>query len=182
MRANVRAPVVASTTIGRNHRCANIVRAGDQKRALRMHKPIFHLSFPVLSLADSIDFYCRILGGAVGREHADWADVILFGHQLTLQQQPTQVLAREQRGVRHFGFILDWQAWKSFADSVQARSPQSVLARELRAPGSCQEHVKLLIEDPSANLIEIKAYRELASISAAPVSYTHLTLPTNREV
>ena len=118
-------------------------------------------------LSESLDFYCRILGGVIGRQHAQWVDVILFGHQLTLQQRPDQVLARELRGVRHFGFILDWNDWQALADRVQASSAHSVLSRELRAPASTDEHVKLLLEDPSANLIEIKAYRELGSISSA---------------
>ncbi len=134
-----------------------------------MPRAIFHLSFPVHELGSALDFYCGVLGGVVGRQQPLWVDVILFGHQLTLQQQPEQVPARGRQGVRHFGFILDWSEWEVLADRLQVASPQSVLARELRAPGGPAEHVKLLLEDPSANLIEIKAYRELQSISSSLV-------------
>lgn len=132
-----------------------------------MPRAIFHLSFPVNELHETLDFYCDVLGGVIGRRQPHWVDVILFRHQLTLQLRPDQVLAREQRGVRHFGFILDWHEWEALADRVQISSPQSVLARELHAPGSFEEHAKLLLEDPSRNLIEIKAYRDLGSICPA---------------
>ena len=121
------------------------------------------------ALSEALDFYCGVLGGVVGRQQAQWGDVILFGQQLTLQQQPDQVLPRAQRGGRHFGFILDWNEWEALADRVQLTSPRSVLARERRAPDSLEEHVKLLLEDPSENLIQIKAYRELRSIGSALV-------------
>jgi hypothetical protein len=126
-------------------------------------RAIFHLSFPVTSLAASLDFYETCFGAQRGRDAQGWSDVILFGHQLTLHEQPAQVLAREARGVRHFGAIVGWPELEALRERVAARGvAASFVLRDAGLPG---EHAKLLLEDPDANLIEIKAYRSLASIS-----------------
>ena len=130
-------------------------------------RAIFHLSFPVSSLDDALDFYQRCLGASLGRHAGEWADVVLFGHQITLHQQPAQGLPRAARGVRHFGVILPWTAW----DALRARllDFDASLVRDVqhRAVGEAGEHVKLLLDDPDGNLIEIKAYRDLGSVSPA---------------
>ncbi|HEX7709214.1 MAG TPA: VOC family protein [Thermoanaerobaculia bacterium] len=123
-----------------------------------MARSIFHLSFPVTSLSASLEFYLSVLGATVGRRTDGWADVIVFGHQLTLHELPDQVLPREQQGVRHFGAILDWSEWEALPANLPV-SPQ------LREAGTDREHVKLLLEDPDGYVIEIKAYRNLDTIS-----------------
>lgn len=121
---------------------------------------IFHLSFPVRSLQESVEFYRQCLGATVGRSSAAWVDVILFGHQLTLHNQPSQVQPREQRGVRHFGAILSWGCWEGVRARVLAYKPSFEAGLQHRLPGEPGEHVKLLLEDPDGNLIEVKAYKE----------------------
>lgn len=118
---------------------------------------VFHLSFPVTSLKTPIAFYQDCLGASVGRSNAKWVDVILFGHQLTLHAQPTQVLPREARGVRHFGAILGWAHWEVVSARALAYGPADI---QHRFRGEAREHVKLLVEDPDGNVIEIKAYKE----------------------
>lgn len=130
------------------------------------HPPaIFHLSFPVHSLETSIAFYRDCLGASVGRTSAEWADIILFGHQLTLHNQPSQVLPRATRGVRHFGVILSWGQWEAVRSRVLAC--HSALEAEVRhlLPGEAGEHVKLHLEDPDGNLIELKAYKHIDPVS-----------------
>jgi uncharacterized protein len=127
-------------------------------------RPIFHLSFPVTSLAASIDFYRQCLGAHIGRSGPDWTDVIVFGHQLTLHDKPAQVHPREARGVRHFGVILDWAAWESVRARVLAYRPTLEKPIQHRLVGEPGEHVKLLIEDPDDNLIEVKAYKQIESV------------------
>jgi uncharacterized protein len=125
---------------------------------------IFHLSFPVRSLDTALHFYRSCLGATVGRHHGEWADIILFGHQLTLHERPSQVLAREDRGVRHFGAILQWNHWESVRTRVLAFDAGLAQCIHHHAPGEPEEHVKLLVEDPDGNLIEIKAYRDIHSV------------------
>lgn len=130
-------------------------------------RAIFHLAFPVRCLDTALDFYTRCLGASTGRRQAEWADVVLFGHQLTLHAQPGQVLARSARGVRHFGAVLSWDAWDALRMRLQAVAPG--LAADIRhfAVGEPGEHIKLLLEDPDANLVEIKAYRSTDTIAPA---------------
>ena len=63
--------------------------------------PIFHLSFPVRDLEEGLSYYTAKLGGVPGRRAEGWADVALFGAQLTLQHAPDDVLEPMPRS-RHF--------------------------------------------------------------------------------
>jgi uncharacterized protein len=130
-------------------------------------RAIFHLSFPVSSLEAALGFYQRCLGATVGRHTGEWADVVLFGHQLTLHNQPSQVLARSARGVRHFGAILGWEDWQAIRSRVISFNPALAENIQHRLAGEPAEHVKLLLEDPDGNVIELKAYRNLGSVSPA---------------
>jgi extradiol dioxygenase family protein len=132
-----------------------------------MSPPIFHLSFPVTSLDVSVDFYVRVFGASPGRRTDTWCDVVLFGHQLTLHEQPAQVLPREARGVRHFGAILGWDEVETLRERIATRAPSVETRVSLRDAGLPGEHVKLLLDDPDGNLVEIKAYRSLATVAAA---------------
>ena len=51
--------------------------------------PIFHLSFPVGDIDEAIAFYRESFGAVPGRREADWADIALFGAQVTLQRAPS---------------------------------------------------------------------------------------------
>jgi extradiol dioxygenase family protein len=128
---------------------------------------VFHLSFPVASLAASLAFYESCLGARRGRSTPAWVDVILFGHQLTLHEQPAQVLPREARGVRHFGAILAWHDFESLRGRIDALQLDPAPSFALRDAGQPTEHAKLLLEDPDGNLIEVKAYRHATPVDPA---------------
>ena len=132
-----------------------------------MQRAIFHLSFPVHALEPALAFYRDVLGAAPGRREAGWADLVWHGHQLTLHELPQEVPTPERRGVRHFGLILDWSEWEALRARLERQRPELATQVLQRATGSADEHVKLLLEDPSGNLIEIKAYRQLATIAPA---------------
>ncbi len=121
--------------------------------------PIFHLSFPVLDLAVSIAFYTEKLGGVVGRREAAWADIALFGAQVTLQQITADVLNPMPRS-RHFGATLSWEAWQELLENLQ----NFVEPPRIDFPGTDKEQAKVMIADPSGNFIEIKAYRNVAAV------------------
>ena len=121
-------------------------------------RPIFHLSIPVRDLDEAIDFYGRQLGAEIGRKTTDFADALVFGAQVTLQHDPGSVPSSMPR-TRHFGATIGWDEWAVFA----ARFAVSSLIVEpptISYEGEPIEQGKLMIFDPSGNLIEIKAYRE----------------------
>jgi uncharacterized protein len=115
--------------------------------------PIFHLSFPVHNLDDAIRFYLT-LGGLPGRRQSGWADVALFGAQLTLQEVPEDVLQPMPRS-RHFGATLPWHEWEQFVAGLGS----FVEEPRIDYSGTDREQGKAMIADPSGNLIELKAYR-----------------------
>jgi len=122
---------------------------------------IFHLAFPVADLAASKDFYCRVLGAGVGRENSEWLDVLLWGHQITLHRRPDEVLSKERRGKRHFGVVLPWSEWQALADRLRRDGVAFLEEPAVLLAGTPEEQAKLYLEDPSHNVIEIKAYRDL---------------------
>ncbi len=128
-----------------------------------MTQTIFHLSFPVRSLRAAKDFYCTFLGATVGRDHGVWLDLLLFGHQLTLHERPSEVLEPARRGVRHFGVILPWEEWQTLSDKLVERGCPLLLEPTITHAETENEQGKILLCDPSDNLIEIKAYRNVGA-------------------
>ena len=120
--------------------------------------PIFHLSFPVDDLDEAIAFYAD-LGGVPGRRDAAWADIALFGAQLTLQQVPGDVLRPTPRS-RHFGATLPWHEW----EELVGRLDVFIEAPRVDHSGTEREQGKAMVADPSGNLVEIKAYRHPAAV------------------
>ena len=116
--------------------------------------PIFHLSFPVRDLDEGLSYYTATLGGIPGRRAQDWADVALFGAQLTLQHAPGDVLEPMPRS-RHFGVTLGWREWETLVGRLEdfAEPPR------VDHQGTDREQAKAMVRDPSGNLIELKAYR-----------------------
>jgi len=121
---------------------------------------IFHLSIPVADLAASKRFYVDVLGARIGRETEAWVDVLVWGHQITLQRAPDEA-ASNGRGKRHFGVVLPWTMWQSEAKRLEAIGKVLLETPKLLQKDSEDEHAKLYLSDPSGNVIEIKAYRNV---------------------
>lgn len=123
---------------------------------------IFHLSIPVADLAVAKGFYVGVLGATVGRENDTWLDVLLWGHQITLQCQPSEVMPLEQQGKRHFGVVLPWDTWALEAERVRATGTPFLGEPKVLLGGTAEEQAKFHLADPSNNIIEVKAYRDVA--------------------
>lgn len=125
---------------------------------------IFHLAFPVADLEACKRFYVDILGADIGRENAEWLDILLWGHQITLHLRPDEVLPLERQGKRHFGVVLPWVEWQSLMQRIAAGSGSFYKKPEVFFEGAEQEQAKFYLKDPGNNIIEIKAYRNFANI------------------
>ncbi len=129
-----------------------------QESPMRTHmRAIFHLSIPVRDLQEAVDFYANELGADIGRRTETFADALVFGAQVTLQNDPSSVTAPMPR-TRHFGATLPWEEWE-FVASHFAGGPLVMEPPTVSYEGEPTEQGKLMIVDPSGNLIEIKAYR-----------------------
>jgi len=128
---------------------------------------VFHLSIPVADLAKARRFYIDVLGAELGRAHEDWLDVLLWGHQITLQLRPQEVLPPSRQGKRHFGVVLPWPQWEAAAQRVRERDAAFLTAPKVFLAGTPEEQGKFYLADPSHNVIEIKAYRDMATLGLA---------------
>ena len=124
--------------------------------------PIFHLSFPVRDLEEGLAYYTQALGGVPGRRESGWADVALFGAQLTLQHAPSDVPDPMPRS-RHFGATLPWSEWEVVVGALD----DFVEPPHIDHEGTQREQAKAMVQDPSGNLIELKAYRQPEAVLGA---------------
>ena len=126
-------------------------------------EPILHLSLPVRDLEESVDFYTHVLGCEVGRERDDFVDVWFFGMQVTLHDEPDQVLSAEQRGVHHFGVTVSAEELSGLVGRAQAHGAVFLSPLSTDYAGTDREQTKAKILDPSGNAIELKTYVDPAA-------------------
>jgi extradiol dioxygenase family protein len=130
-------------------------------------RPPFHLAFAVSNLAAAEEFYVELFGAEIGRRTAAWLDILLWGHQLTLHLQPSECVALDQQGKRHFGVILPWPEWETLSATVRASGRPFLSPPAVTRAGTPQEQAKFLLADPSNNVIEVKAYRDFDAVFGA---------------
>jgi len=85
----------------------------------------FHLAFPVKDIEATRTFYTEIIGCTVGRESKRWIDFNFFGHQISahlkpeaLENIPINPVDGESVPVRHFGLVLEWNAWHQLVERL----------------------------------------------------------------
>ena len=136
--------------------------------------PPFHLAFPVRDKASTRQFYGEVLGATIGREAELWIDFDFFGHQLSAHVRPEELVDShtnpvdgEAVPVRHFGAVLEWQAWHALVDRIEARSDVAWLIEPtIRFAGQVGEQATFFVRDPSGNALEFKSFRDPATLFA----------------
>ncbi|MDQ3030885.1 MAG: VOC family protein [Myxococcota bacterium] len=134
--------------------------------------PPFHLAFPVRDLESTRRFYADVLGCAIGREDARWIDFDFFGHQITAHVAEDESLAAsnavdgDEVPVRHFGVILEWDAWHTLADRLRAAGVPFVIEPRIRFAGEVGEQATFFLRDPSGNALELKSFKDPSRIFA----------------
>lgn len=133
----------------------------------------FHLALPVRDLEAARTFYVDLLGCSVGRESATWIDFNFFGHQVTTHLSPeepqpaaTNPVDGQQVPVRHFGVILDWDAWQALAERLTQADISFLIEPYIRFRGQVGEQATMFLLDPSQNGLEFKAFRDREQIFA----------------
>jgi extradiol dioxygenase family protein len=121
-------------------------------------EPILHLSLPVRDLESSREFYVDVLGCTPGQTGKGGMDVWFYGLQLTLQEQPSQLLSDEQQGVRHFGVTLDRAALDELLTRLQNLPVRWISPVATDTVGTFRGKTSAKIADPSGNVIELKTY------------------------
>ena len=62
--------------------------------------------------------------------------------------------------VRHFGVILDWQAWHEVAERLRRAGVDFLIEPYVRFRGQVGEQATLFVLDPSRNGLEFKAFKD----------------------
>lgn len=137
-----------------------------------MSRPRFHLAFPVDDIAAARAFYTGVLGCVVGRASSRWIDFDLGDHQVTAhlvdrdEPVPTNPVDGDSVPVRHFGLILEWDAWRALARRLEEQGIEFVIPPRIRFRGKVGEQATLFIRDPAGNALEFKAFRDESQVFA----------------
>lgn len=132
----------------------------------------FHLAFPVHDLDAARAFYGGVLGCPEGRSSNDWIDFDLFGHQIVahLGGAPGAVVHNEVDAhavpVPHFGVVLAWSAFETFAARLREAGVRFEIEPYLRFAGQPGEQMTMFFRDPSGNALEFKAFRDPGQLFA----------------
>ena len=134
---------------------------------------LFHLAFPVHDLEAARRFYGGLIGCPEGRSSANWIDFDFFGHQLVAHLAPdecgavaTSSVDGHQVPARHFGAIIDRDAWQALADRLRAAGVQFVIEPYIRFAGLPGEQATMFFMDPSGNALEFKSFKDLGQVFA----------------
>ena len=136
-------------------------------------RPRFHLAFPVTDLAEARAFYGGLLGCPEGRSSVTWVDFDFFGHQVVAHLAPdeaghraTSAVDGKQVPVRHFGVILEMDAWRALAERLRTAGVAFVIEPYVRFAGEPGEQATMFLLDPSGNALEFKAFADMGRVFA----------------
>ncbi len=132
----------------------------------------FHLAFPVHDLAAARQFYGGLLGCPEGRASAEWIDFDLFGHQIVAHLAPAKApdhhnpVDGHDVPVPHFGVVLGWDDFQTFAARLKAEGVKFVIEPYIRFAGQVGEQATMFFRDPSGNALEFKAFKDRSQLFA----------------
>lgn len=133
----------------------------------------FHLAFPVDDLDAARAFYGGLLGCPEGRSSAHWIDFDFHGHQIVAHLSPsevsraaTNVVDGHDVPVRHFGVIMEWDAWHALADRLRDAGVTFVIEPGIRFAGQVGEQATMFFLDPAGNALEFKSFKDASQLFA----------------
>ena len=133
----------------------------------------FHLAFPINDISKTKSFYKKILGCKIGREDVKWVDFDFFGHQLSAHVKPDELKNTKKNAVdgkdvpvRHFGVILEWEAWHSLSEKLKKNNISFIIEPYIRFEGEIGEQATMFFLDPSGNALEFKSFKDPEQIFA----------------
>lgn len=116
---------------------------------------MFHLSLPVEKFEECLSFYRSAFGAEVVMLAPGIADVFVFGAQVTLHDQADSSLNLAARRTMHFGAVVPIEEWVKVRDALIGQS--HTLLRCVDSTVAPDGRAKLLVSDPSGNLIEMNS-------------------------
>lgn len=133
----------------------------------------FHVAIPVHNLDECRTFYREVLECEEGRSSDHWVDFNVFGHQVVIHYKPkseealhTNPVDGKDVPVPHYGVVLPWERFQSFADSLRAKGVDFVIEPYIRFKGEVGEQATMFFLDPAGNALEFKAFRNMDQLFA----------------
>ena len=133
----------------------------------------FHIAIPVHNLNDCRQFYRDVLNCEEGRSSDHWVDFNLFGHQLVIHYKPkatedlhTNAVDGKDVPVPHYGVVLPWDEFHSFANYLKAKSVHFIIEPYIRFEGQVGEQATMFFKDPAGNALEFKAFKDISQLFA----------------
>jgi len=133
----------------------------------------FHIAIPVHNLDECRTFYRDILNCEEGRSSDHWVDFNFFGHQLVIHYKPqsedslhTNPVDGKAVPVPHYGVVLPWEIFQSFANDLTTKGIQFIIEPYIRFKGLVGEQATMFFLDPAGNALEFKAFKDLGQLFA----------------
>lgn len=134
---------------------------------------LFHLAFPVHNLDAARAFYGGVLGCPEGRSAPTWIDFDLYGHQIVAhlcKEIPDTAglnkVDEHDVPVPHFGVVLSMEKWHELETRVRAAGVRFLIKPTIRFKGGPGEQATMFFCDPSGNVLEFKAFADMAQVFA----------------
>ena len=132
----------------------------------------FHLAVQVRDIDEARDFYGNKMGFPEGRSAEKWIDFDLYGHQFVVHLNPTlgpngkitqhtNPVDKHDVPVPHFGVVLEFPDWEKLAEKVKGFIPEFIIEPHIRFEGQPGEQGTMFFQDPSGNMLEFKAFRDI---------------------
>lgn len=130
----------------------------------------FHLALPCASINKTRLFYKDVLGAKIGRSSIKWADVNLFGHQITFTECGPFKFDSNSYNFNgdilpsfHFGVILNNEDWNNVLQRLESKS-NSVVSRIKFLEDKIGEHQSFFVKDPNGFTVEFKCFTDSSDI------------------
>lgn len=127
----------------------------------------FHKSIAVRNINETILFYNGLLGCPIGRKTTNWVDFNFFGHQLTAQLSPNNLVPMDTTWrrnrlfpVRHFGVVLQKKEWIELRDKIENSELIWLIEPSLFYEGEVNQQESFFVKDPNGYAVEFKTFGE----------------------
>lgn len=138
-----------------------------------MTNSAFHLALPCYSVTKTRKFYIEILGAELGRHSTQWADINLYGNQITFTKSgefsfnyKSYKFGDNVLPSFHFGVILNEKKWNEIHQKIsEIREKDSEPITFLQSKKG--EHTSFFIEDPNGYVVEFKCFKEPKEVFAS---------------
>lgn len=132
--------------------------------------PQFHLALPCISINKTRLFYKDVLGAEVGRSAVKWADINLFGHQMTFTECGPFNFESKSYNFNgdilpsfHFGVILNNEDWNNVLQRLESNNIL-VVSQVKFLQNKIGEHQSFFVKDPNGYTVEFKCFTESSDV------------------